>query len=327
MSTVMKKLREDLNRDVKEIAATTRIKESFLKAIENEQYDKLPIEVYARGYIKVYARYLGMSFDMALEPYERYLEAKKGSKEKKLPASPEDETGSIVHEEQIDFLGETEYSQKPKVVAEPVETEKEKNESAVRWYYSPRYIWKGVLLVIVLCVVVYQLIGSGGSHKGIAKPVPPAKKDMMQKKDEQSPAPQKSDAVAASAEASSRTNQAEIAKATDNQAAVRKRHVLVLTATEKVWIQVILDGKEKKEALMAPGDSLTYEALRSISGIIGNAGGVKVKYNGRLLPNGKIGEVLYLNLPEQTNPQGQSASGPPPVKNDKPAQTTTPRQL
>jgi hypothetical protein len=103
--------------------------------------------------------------------------------------------------------------------------------------------------------------------------------------------------------------------------------VLILTATEKAWIQVILDGKEKKEALMQPGDSLTYEAMRSISGIIGNAGGVKVKYNGRLLPSGKRGEVFYLNLPEQNKPLGQSASGLPPVKNDKPGQTTSPRQL
>jgi hypothetical protein len=90
---------------------------------------------------------------------------------------------------------------------------------------------------------------------------------------------------------------------------------------------VILDGKEKKEALMEPGDSITYEAMRSISGIIGNAGGVKVKYNGRFLPSGKRGEVLYLNLPEQNKPLGQSASGPSPVKNDKPRQTTAPRQL
>jgi hypothetical protein len=101
----------------------------------------------------------------------------------------------------------------------------------------------------------------------------------------------------------------------------------VLTATEKVWIQVIIDGKEKKEALMEPGESLTYEAMRSISGIIGNAGGVKVKYNGRLLPGGKRGEVLYLNLPEQNKLQGQSASGPPPAKNDKPGQAITPGRL
>ena len=101
----------------------------------------------------------------------------------------------------------------------------------------------------------------------------------------------------------------------------------MLTATEKAWVQVMLDGKEKKEALMEPGESLTYEAMSSIRGIIGNAGGVKVKYNGRLLPSGKRGEVLYLNLPERNKQHGQSASAPPPVKNDKPGQATSPRQL
>jgi hypothetical protein len=186
MSTVMKKLREDLNRDVKEIAATTRIKESFLKAIENEQYEKLPIEVYARGYIKAYARYLGMPFEKALEPYERYIEAKQGLKEKKKPVSDEDETVNAVHDGQIDLLLEADHRHKPKEIVEPADTEGVDKVSAVPWYYSPRYIWKGVLLIIILSVVAYQLIGSV-YFREIAKPLPPVKKEMTQKKDELTP--------------------------------------------------------------------------------------------------------------------------------------------
>ena len=85
MSKLLKKQREDLGRDLKEVAAHTRIKESCLRSIEEEDYDKMPIEVYTRGYIKEYAKYLGMPIDPALVPYEIYLEVKLTTKGKKVP--------------------------------------------------------------------------------------------------------------------------------------------------------------------------------------------------------------------------------------------------
>jgi cytoskeleton protein RodZ len=309
MSSELKKLREDLNRDLKEIAAATRIKESFLRAIENEQYDKLPIEVYARGYIKVYAKCVGLDFDAALQPYEKYLEAKAGPKEKK-PEPVQNEIAETAHS-----AGEKIENKS----AEPVHKVKEENvplfaqvdERPVNqpWYFTPRYIWKGVLLVVVICaVIIVQLVASNNSRKEAAKntlpPTAAIKKAEPQKQDQHEIAVSpKVETTATQLASPAKPQPANISKPQADQP--KRRHVLVLTATEKSWIQVVLDGKDKKEAMMVPGETLTYEAYRNITGIIGNGGGVKIKFNGKQLPAGKKGEVLYLNFPENNTPGAQ----------------------
>jgi len=46
-----------------------------------------------------------------------------------------------------------------------------------------------------------------------------------------------------------------------------------------------------------PGESRTYNAYRSITGTVGNGGGVRIKFNGKPLPQGQKGEPQKLNLP------------------------------
>ncbi len=304
MSSAMKKLREDNSRDIKEIAAATRIKESYLKSIENEQYEKLPIEVYARGYIKVYAKYLGVPIETALEPYEKYLEIKAGPREKKtgnyLSNSP---SGELDENEKDTLRAQEEIEQhhalkavKDKLLIEPIE-----KMDLKAWYYRPRYIWKGLLLIFVLCVVVYALIASGGSRKDlpkqtvVAQPAPTAPQEDIQKKEQPVSGDGKTETSAAGIV---KAPAIETAKAQDDQPQARRKHLLVLSAKEKTWLQLLIDGKDKVEVMMEPGENLSYDAYRSISGVIGNGGGVSMKFNGKTLPAGKKGEVIYLNLPE-----------------------------
>jgi cytoskeleton protein RodZ len=60
----LKAERELRNLSLEEIAKFTKIKEDFLKAIEEDKYDLLPHAVYVRGFLIIYTRYLG------LDPYE-----------------------------------------------------------------------------------------------------------------------------------------------------------------------------------------------------------------------------------------------------------------
>ena len=79
----------------------------------------------------------------------------------------------------------------------------------------------------------------------------------------------------------------------------KKRHELVISAEDTSWVQVIMDGSEKKELLLKRGESITAEADNNIRVVIGNAGGVSLKFDGKELPSGKNGEVLRLTLPEK----------------------------
>jgi len=48
------------------IAAQTNIKKEYLKAIEADEYDKLPSEISANGFVGVYAEFLGIDKNRAL---------------------------------------------------------------------------------------------------------------------------------------------------------------------------------------------------------------------------------------------------------------------
>ena len=325
MSSVMKKLREDNLRDIKEIAAATRIKESYLKSIENEQYEKLPIEVYARGYIKVYAKYLGVSCETALEPYEKYLEMKAGPKEKKTgdhllnqPSGEPDESEKYARQDQEEIERNHAFmTLKNKLLIEPIE-----KMDLRAWYYRPRYIWKGLLLFFVICVVAYALITSGSSHKDVhrqtvaAPTASTAAQNDVQKQDQPNSETVKTDS--STAVVTVKVPTVETAAPQDAQSSARRKHILTLSATEKTWLQLLIDGKDKVEVMMEPGENLSYDAYRSISGTIGNGGGVNIKFNGKPLPKGKKGEVIYLNLPE-SNPVNKVS--PPSTSNGRPEKT------
>ncbi|MCE5194444.1 MAG: DUF4115 domain-containing protein [Nitrospiraceae bacterium] len=55
---ILKKRREDLSQDLKDIAHILKIRYDYLKAIEDYTFNKLPSEIYAKGYIREYAKFL-----------------------------------------------------------------------------------------------------------------------------------------------------------------------------------------------------------------------------------------------------------------------------
>lgn len=59
--------REERGYDLDRVERDTRISRGYIEAIEREQYDTLPAPVYARGFVRSYARYLGLDEDEALE--------------------------------------------------------------------------------------------------------------------------------------------------------------------------------------------------------------------------------------------------------------------
>lgn len=50
----------------------TRIREKYLAALEEEDYESLPGNVYAKGYLRSYAQYLGLDPDKVLQLYPNF---------------------------------------------------------------------------------------------------------------------------------------------------------------------------------------------------------------------------------------------------------------
>jgi cytoskeletal protein RodZ len=66
----LKRERELREVTVAEICAATRIAPKFLEALENEQWEKLPGGVFGRGFVRTFARYLGLSEENLLSEYD-----------------------------------------------------------------------------------------------------------------------------------------------------------------------------------------------------------------------------------------------------------------
>ena len=104
----LKRERGSRNLTLREVSASTRIKEHILGAIEQDRYDLCPPPFYVRGFLTSYARYLGIDpQDVILKyqelvkppapppeavlqekPKETFLVSSKNSNKNSLPCSP-----------------------------------------------------------------------------------------------------------------------------------------------------------------------------------------------------------------------------------------------
>jgi cytoskeletal protein RodZ len=68
-----KDVRENKGLSVGEAAAALKIREGYLEAIESEDYSRLPEPVYAIGFIRCYATFLGVDGDEAVGQYRQEM--------------------------------------------------------------------------------------------------------------------------------------------------------------------------------------------------------------------------------------------------------------
>lgn len=70
VGSYLREVRESKGIGLEEAAAVTRIGKNYLLAIEGEMYDKLPSAAYIKGFLRVYAGYLGLPGDEIVAMYD-----------------------------------------------------------------------------------------------------------------------------------------------------------------------------------------------------------------------------------------------------------------
>lgn len=95
LGTRLREARESRGISLEQAEKETRIRRAFLQALEEEHYDALPEDVYARGFVRNYARYLGLDSEELLTLYKRAAGASTASLPRVLnePLSPRDGSG------------------------------------------------------------------------------------------------------------------------------------------------------------------------------------------------------------------------------------------
>jgi len=82
---LLRDTRKSYGGDIDRIAGTLRIRASYLTAIEESQYDKLPGPVYAQGFVRAYAVHLGLDGDEAIRRFKQEVAGFEVSRDLSFP--------------------------------------------------------------------------------------------------------------------------------------------------------------------------------------------------------------------------------------------------
>jgi cytoskeleton protein RodZ len=74
----LRRLREEKGLSLRDVSDATHIGSRFLQAIEADNYSILPGGIFNRGFVRSFARYIGMDEEQALVLYNQQLEAQGG---------------------------------------------------------------------------------------------------------------------------------------------------------------------------------------------------------------------------------------------------------
>ncbi len=314
----MKAKRESLGMTLKDVFALTRISVVNLEAIENGDFHALPISIYAKNFIKIYAQVLDLDSKPILDSYEAYW---------KSPQA--DQTGTP---EQVP-------TQEQKTV--PEREEQKKEEEPVPKKSSP---YKRISIAVICLIFVIAVVFAIMFHKQQpqpkvavnqpsitettpappaavtspatpppanlpvnppAQPAPvapptaalsPAPKEAIKQVSSQ-PLPQQQKSTIPVKASAVQNAQGVMEKKEQVAAGNEGTETLIIRATEATWLKVKIDQNPPFQVLLKPGQAIK----RKGSGFaidIGNAGGVTVQLNGKMIENlGKSGEVRRLQLP------------------------------
>lgn len=80
--------RRQQGRSLADAAAATRVRESYLAALEEEEFAALGGDVYVKGFLRSYAKYLALDPEPLLEVYRRDIERTEDPAQMSLPAGP-----------------------------------------------------------------------------------------------------------------------------------------------------------------------------------------------------------------------------------------------
>ncbi|MBN1618101.1 helix-turn-helix domain-containing protein [Candidatus Dojkabacteria bacterium] len=69
--TILKKEREKKGYTIQDVSAATKIQRDYITALENDEFEKFPSSVYAKGFLQNYAKFLGINSNKVLALYRR----------------------------------------------------------------------------------------------------------------------------------------------------------------------------------------------------------------------------------------------------------------
>jgi cytoskeleton protein RodZ len=267
---VLEKARKERGLTLEEAEHATKIRKRYLVSLEREDYGVLPDAVYAQGFLKTYANYLGLNGE----------ELARELKDRRRPRRERAVT--------YDY-GKSRTSEFDKPLVSPGQFGRKERRGI-----SAATILTSLVALLALAAVVGSLYYVGRGAQSVGQN-PPSQAGVANQQDGN-----QQDANGQEPEPDGGT----LARETpagggggENAAAAESRsdslRVVVSVEGDPSWLSVLVDGELAYEQIAEPGFSRTFEGQRGISIKTGNAGAVGVEVNGQDLGRlGDSGEVL-----------------------------------
>ena len=247
--------RERQNLSVNDIEEGTSIRATYIEAIENGEYDKLPGKVYTKGFIKNYAKFLGLDTDAVAKEFAADMNELEST-----PETPQDAEESTKQPEKPAEVKSVKQERKP--LGHSVQETNSRSSSK---------------LIVAAIVLIAALAGSAwaflsNSDDEVAKVNPPAQEQPVKPE----PVPENKPAPVANANPEPKSDKVEV------QARFNDR----------CWVLVTIDGAVVQEGVVDGGQTLTWEGKDNITFRLGNAGAVEFFQDGKSLGVlGGIGDI------------------------------------
>jgi len=262
----LREAREKQNLSIKDIESGTSIRALYLESIEKGEYDKLPGEVYTKGFIRNYANFLHLDADKLVHQYMEEnnpegLKAKQEEKEQELREEDARKGFSYAKEHP-----EAARAAKEPPKKRPVHLQEDKSGySDFHERVQASHNRQNILIAAVVLIVVLA-----GAY-------------FMFSDDDSSASTKPSKQVTTQAKKSA----GETAKPADEE---KQYDDVEVTAkfTNRCWISVKADGKQIYEGTVEKGKTMQWKADDTVEIRAGNAGAVSFTVNGQDM--GKAGE-------------------------------------
>jgi cytoskeleton protein RodZ len=268
----LKKGREEKNISLDDVVQATKINKAILTAIENDQSEFLPPMVFVRGFIRSYARYVGLDESGLLDLYNESCDSKEAH------TTPQELQGGkkIKFNSLYIFLilvcGVAIFLAYPYFLKNyfgntPLIEPQKKNSSEKAQTLSGN---QTTITKDVVAPIVAETSPVAGKTPALENQSPPAHLSSDDKT-----------AVAGPSVASS--------------PALPIPVHMQAKCYATTWIGYVIDNGRPSQITLSPGGEFSWDWKEKMELKLGNAGGIKVTVNGMpLKPLGKTGEVLSI---------------------------------
>jgi len=275
----MKREREMRGVKLEEIAESTKIGKRNLIALEEEQFDQLPGGIFNKGFVRAYARYLGLDEEQAVNDYL----AACGNPEPALPSAT-----SLV-----------------KPPAMPSEAAVERKNR--RWMIA-------ALLILVSALAAWLVLSRrpelnpfrsaanpesrpAGSAPAPAEPVAAAPQSQAQTDQPISSGAEQPQSSTIQSALPAKTSTSDSGVPLAGSESPPTGVTVTVRATSETWLTLTADGQPLSDVTLLPGESREFHALKQLVLKTGNAGGLDATLNGKSIgPLGKDKQVKTLTF-------------------------------